>query len=277
MNSIRLSILMGLFLVASCKQDIAKKQAVVAPQKTERSIPAPVAATPAGVLSRKEVPILCYHNIKNIAASAGPNTKVYTVSPIAFEEQMKALSDHGFHSVLPGQLREYLLYGRPLPANPVLITFDDTHEEQYRIGAAEMEKYGFKGVFFVMTVSINRPHYMSKAQIKSLSDTGHVIGAHTWDHHRVTQYSGTDWELQLEKPKKKLEAITGKSVDYFAYPFGLWNPQAIGEIKKRDYQLAFSLATKRDSLSPLYTIRRIIVSGGWSSDRLLKEMHSSFQ
>jgi hypothetical protein len=32
-----------------------------------------------------------------------------------------------------------------------MITFDDT-VEQYTIGAAEMEKHGFKGVFFVMTV-----------------------------------------------------------------------------------------------------------------------------
>jgi hypothetical protein len=29
--------------------------------------------------------------------------------------------------------------------------------EQYTIGAAEMEKYGFKGVFFVMTVSLTVP------------------------------------------------------------------------------------------------------------------------
>jgi peptidoglycan/xylan/chitin deacetylase (PgdA/CDA1 family) len=47
-----------------------------------------------------------------------------------------------------------------------------------------MEKYGFKGVFFVMTVSINRPNYFIKEQIKELSDTGNVIAAHTWDHHR---------------------------------------------------------------------------------------------
>jgi peptidoglycan/xylan/chitin deacetylase (PgdA/CDA1 family) len=63
--------------------------------------------------------------------------------------------------------------------------------EQYTIGAAEMEKHGFKGVFFVMTVSINRPNYLTKEQI-AISD-GNVIAAHTWDHHRVTKYTGDDW------------------------------------------------------------------------------------
>jgi peptidoglycan/xylan/chitin deacetylase (PgdA/CDA1 family) len=37
-----------------------------------------------------------------------------------------------------------------------------------------MEKHGFKGVFFVMTVLINRPNYLTKEQIAALSDTGNV-------------------------------------------------------------------------------------------------------
>jgi peptidoglycan/xylan/chitin deacetylase (PgdA/CDA1 family) len=37
-----------------------------------------------------------------------------------------------------------------------------------------MEKHGFKGVFFFMTVSINRPNYLTKEQIAALSDTGNV-------------------------------------------------------------------------------------------------------
>jgi peptidoglycan/xylan/chitin deacetylase (PgdA/CDA1 family) len=51
-----------------------------------------------------------------------------------------------------------------------------------------MDKYGFKGVF-VMTVSINRDNYLTKDEIKNLSDSGHVIAAHTWDHHMVTKYA----------------------------------------------------------------------------------------
>jgi peptidoglycan/xylan/chitin deacetylase (PgdA/CDA1 family) len=49
--------------------------------------------------------------------------------------------------------------------------------EQFSIGASEMEKYGFKGVFFVMT-AINRPNYLSSDEIK-LADAGHEVAAHT--------------------------------------------------------------------------------------------------
>ena len=55
-----------------------------------------------------------------------------------------------------------------------MLTFDDTDEEQYSIGAAEMNKYDFKGVYFVMTISINRPRYMSNDQLKTLSENGHT-------------------------------------------------------------------------------------------------------
>jgi peptidoglycan/xylan/chitin deacetylase (PgdA/CDA1 family) len=92
----------------------------------------------------------------------------------------------------------------------------------------------------------------------------------------VTKYSGDDWNVQLVKPKAKLEEITGKPVPYFAYPFGLWNKEAIPEIKKSGYQMGYILSTKRDSIDPLYTIRRMIVSGTWTTERMMKSTESTF-
>jgi peptidoglycan/xylan/chitin deacetylase (PgdA/CDA1 family) len=172
-------------------------------------------------------------------------TKVYTVKPTDFAAQMKALSEAGYHTILPAQLYDYLLHDGPLPSKPIMITFDDTRGEQYTIGAAEMEKHGFKGVFFVMTVSINRPNYLTKEQIAALSDTGNVIAAHTWDHHRVTKYTGDDWNTQLIKPKAKLEEITGRPVTYFAYPFGLWNKEVIPSKEERISNGLYTVSQKR--------------------------------
>jgi Predicted xylanase/chitin deacetylase len=157
-----------------------------------------------------------------------------------------------------------------------MITFDDNDKEQYTVGATEMAKYGFKGVYFIMTITINRPRYMSEEEIKQLSDSGHSIEGHTWDHHMVTKYTTATWDTQLVKPQKRLEAITGKSVKYFAYPFGLWNKEAIPVLKDHGYKLAFILSTKRDSTEPLYTIRRMIVPGQWSPQGMIKAMKTTF-
>ena len=186
------------------------------------------------------------------------------------------LADSGFHSILPDQLYDYLTKNRPLPVKPVMLSFDDTDLGQFTVGFPEMKKYGFKGVFFIMTVSIGRPNYMTREQIKELSDAGNLIGSHTWDHHNVKKYQGKDWEIQIDKPTRLLESITGKPVRYFAYPFGLWNQQAIPELKKRNFLAAFQLITKRDDLEPLYTIRRMIVPGYWGNATLYTSMKRNF-
>jgi peptidoglycan/xylan/chitin deacetylase (PgdA/CDA1 family) len=273
-----LPLFIAFFLLASCqsKTNAPKKDVASAKKEIKIETPKKEEASPEEIVKKPEVPILCYHRIRTILPSDGSNMKVYSVTPEAFAQQMKALSENGFHTILPAQLEEYLTHNGKLPSKPIMITFDDTREEQFNIGASEMKKYGFKGVFFIMTISINRPKYMTNEQLKSLSDDGNIIGAHSWDHHMVTKYEGQDWENQLTKPKKKLENIIGKPVNYFAYPDGIWNQAAITQIQKNGYKLAFILSTKRDSTLPLFTIRRIIVAGTWSTSGFLKAIQSSF-
>ena len=275
------SVFLGLFLLIGCqsrtkeaKLDSVVNSDTIAVKKIAEKKEIADAAT---IISKKEVPILCYHNIREFSSTASAVMKTNTVKPADFAAQMKTLADAGYHTILPEQLYNYLAFDGSLPEKPIMITFDDTRIDQFTIGATEMKKYGFKGVFFIMTVSINRPGYMSKEEIKSLSDDGHVVAAHTWDHHMVTKYSGDDWNTQLVKPKAKLEDIIGKPVTDFAYPFGLWNTAAIPELKKSGYKMAYILSTKRDPVDPLYTIRRIIVSGTWSTQGMIKSIESSFK
>ena len=228
------------------------------------------------ILARPEVPVLCYHHIRSFRPGESERMKGYEVTPEAFAQQMQILADSGFHTILPGQLYEYLTHGAALPSRPVMLSYDDTDLEQFTIGESEMKKHGFKGMYFIMTISIGRPRYMNKEQIKQLSDDGNEICCHTWDHHMVTKYHDADWDTQLVKPQRKLEEITGKPIQYFAYPFGLWNQAAIPELKKRGYKLAFILSTKRDTAEPLYTVRRMIVPGQWSPTGMLKAMKSTF-
>jgi peptidoglycan/xylan/chitin deacetylase (PgdA/CDA1 family) len=159
-----------------------------------------------------------------------------------------------------------------------MLTYDDTDDDQFDIALPEMKKYGYKGAFFLMTVPINRPRYMTKEQIKKLADDGQDVSLHTWDHHSVKGYkTEQDWITQIEKPKKTIEEIIGRPVVDFAYPFGLWNREAIPELKKRGIRSAYILSTKRDPDDPLYTIRRIIASGYWSANTLHRSMMESFK
>ena len=219
---------------------------------------------PSVILGKKQVPILCYHQIRDWKPTDSKISKDYIVPPAAFAAQMRMLADSGYHTITPDQLYSYLISGVRLPEKPIILSFDDTDLDQYTTAYPEMKKYGFKGLFFIMTVSLGRPHYMSREQVRMLSDDGNTIGSHTWDHHNVKKYEGNDWITQLDKPTRQLEQITGKSIHYFAYPFGLWNKAAFPELKKRGFIAAFQLNEKADPVDPLYSIRRIIVPGTWS-------------
>lgn len=269
------SLLAILFFFIACNSSSDKtiNKSSTAKNNTDSNNSKPIADV-ATILSRPEVPILCYHHIRSKYSSG--RMQEYEVSPSQFAEQMKTLADSGYKTILPDDLYEYLVHGASIPAKPVMLTFDDTDEEQYSIAWTQMKKYGFKGVYFVMTISINRPRYMTEEQLKDLSDSGNVVEGHTWDHHMVTKYTHATWDTQLVKPQKRIEAITGKPVKYFAFPFGLWNQAAIPELKDHGYKLAFILSTKRDSTEPLYTIRRMIVPGQWSAQGMLKAMKSTF-
>lgn len=237
----------------------------------------PEIADAATILARPEVPVLCYHQIRNWKGNESRGVKDVVVPPELFKSQLQLLADSGYHTILPDDLYDYLTKGTTLPDKPIMLTFDDSDHDQYAIAAPEMQKHGFKGVFFIMTVSLGRSIYMSKEQVKELSDHGHVIASHTWDHQNVKKYKGEDWEKQIAKPARDLEELTGKPVEYFAYPFGAWNKEAIPELKRNGVKAAFQLSTARDSAEPLYTIRRMIVPGDWSAQTLYKAMKRTFK
>ena len=228
------------------------------------------------ILSRPQIPILCYHQIRNWLPSDSKRAKDYIVPVENFREQMKSLADNGYHTILPDQLDGYLLRGAALPTKPVMISFDDTRMEQYTIAREELSKYGYKGVFFIMTVALNKPGYMTSEEVKNLADEGNIIGSHTWDHSNVKNYVGEDWIKQVDKPSQELERLTGKPIKYFAYPFGLWNKNAVEHLKQRGFTAAFQLSDKRDPDDPEFTIRRMIVPGEWSTAILARWMNQNF-
>jgi peptidoglycan/xylan/chitin deacetylase (PgdA/CDA1 family) len=221
------------------------------------------------------VPVLCYHNV-----TAG-NT--HASSPLFISEnelcrQMQTLSDSSFHSILPDELYACLIQGKPLPPRPVVISFDDSHKEHYAIAAPVLEKTGFRGVFFVMTVTIGKKGYLSGTDIHALHKKGHAVGCHTWDHPHLSGELGLpDADRQLRSARETLEKITASPVTSFAYPFGAWNEALVEQLQKNGFRIAFQLSGRNMSRHPQFTVRRIMVNGNWDGPRLLAEMRKSFQ
>lgn len=259
-----LSMLIVCLTLACCKQPEKKADDPI------KTVAQPKENTAAQILAKQEVPVLCYHRI-----SEG-NKGDYTVRPATFSAHMKILADSGYHAILPTDLYKYLVFNKALPEKPFMITFDDSRTEHSTIAAPVMEKYGFKGTFFIMTITYNKKNYMTTEQIAALAKAGHTIGLHTWDHTMVSKFKdSTDWERQIIQPKSKLSSIIGMPVEYFAYPNGVFNHEGAMGLANH-FKLSFILASKRDSSVPLQTIRRMIVPD-WSAESMLRSMRRTFK
>jgi len=157
-----------------------------------------------------------------------------------------------------------------------MISFDDTRLAQYTIAAPILEKYGFKAVFFIMTVCVNKSDYMSSTMINDLATRGHAIGVHTYDHPLVRDIKSDQWNRELKEPKIFLENVIHNDVNYFAYPFGPWTETCITRLKEDGYKAAFQLDGKKSLKDPLYTIKRLMVEGYWPAQTLHRKIARTF-
>lgn len=263
-----INIFFALSIIACNPANQPKRMVKTAVQKDSTAVKT-VPNSPAQIYAKPEIPVLCYHRI-----ALGMKSE-YEISPATFSAHMKILADSGYHSISPAQLYDYLIYNKTLPEKPVMITFDDSRIEHYEIAAPVLEKHGFRGVFFIMTITYNKKNYMTTEQIGQLAKTGHTIGLHSWDHVMVTKYkTPEDWKKELTDPKAKLEKIMGGPVEYWAYPNGVYDHRGAEELSKY-FKLSFILTSHRDTLLPLQTVRRMIVPE-WSPASLLKSMRQTF-
>jgi len=228
--------------------------------------------TTDNLVSKKQIPILSYHNILTTNIKDGP----YHISQDHLEAHIKYLKEHGYVSVLPEDIYNYYLHDTTLPDKCIMFSFDDTRKEHFTMAAPLLEKYGYKGTFFIMTVAIGKKNYMTSEEIKNLSDRGHCIGHHTYDHQNLKKLPVDQWKKQISDPKTKLENIIGINVCYLAYPFGLCNDFAANELAKNGIYAGFQLSGKQRPENELYFIRRLLVPGTWSNERLLKEINFTF-
>ena len=234
------------------------------------SASATTTADPAEITSRTTVPVLCWHQLREWEPSDSDyDRQLLVCPPKTFRAHLDAIVENGWSAISPDDYLRHLATGAPLPAKPVLLTFDDSQGSQITHGLPELMRRDLKATFFIMTVVLGNTGWMTKADVKNLARKGMTIGGHTWDHHRVDEYSGSDWQEQLVQPRKMLETITGKPVEHFAYPFGAWNPPALTHVAEAGYRTAFQLDDKQPSTTtPLLTLKRSLVNSTWTGSGL---------
>lgn len=206
------------------------------------------------------IPVLMYHHIGNVPDSAR-NDKIrigLTVSLAAFKNQVDIIKSLGYTTITFQDFTKAISSGECLPANPIILTFDDGYRDNWD-SAAILKQNNMKAVYYIITDKVGLPDYLDWDQIHTLADDNNEIGSHTISHPDLTDLSYFQQRLENEIiTSKKILEQQGFSVVSFAYPSGKYNA-AIATLVGEHYLFARTthkgIFTPRAKSTEIGTIR----------------------
>lgn len=171
---------------------------------------------------REAVPVLCYHGFaEDTSAIRGKLTEPYA----QFEEMLRFLAKNGYQPSFPEELQTV----GPDMKKPIIITFDDGRKEQLR-AAALMQKYGMKGLFFVIPSRISEEsnEYLTPADLAMLTSWGHQIGVHGYAHRSMVESPEETEAVRNAALGVVKAAVPSQRVfPSFAFPFGHYDTSVV--------------------------------------------------
>lgn len=214
-------------------------------------------------LYQDQVAVLVYHHVSDTVKGPG------TISTGLFHDQLSFLQSRKYNFISLDQFKAYL-QGGPVPDNAVLVTFDDGYESFYTNAYPVMKELNVPAVSFVITGTIDKPlegttPFLNREELASLGKEQGFIGlqSHTDSQHdkqngkaylthhlTVNGRTETDAEYKARLTgdavtcRKKLGAYAQGSGDTLAYPFGIYNPEAISALQEGGVRYAFTVMPK---------------------------------
>ena len=181
-----------------------------------------------------------------------------------FEAQLAAMLTAGYTPLSLHRALRGLRGEEELPANPIVLTFDDGWEVQYYGVFPVLKQYKIPAAFFVMPGFHDRQAgYMDWDQLADIADFGLEVESHTLNHADLPRLARTDWGAVLAEvviSKQLLEERLGRKTRYFDYPLGYQNERIRQVVRDAGYEAAVTIGPGvHQSAAALYTLRRIRV------------------
>lgn len=212
------------------------------------------------VQSQAPVPVLMYHVIANPPPSA--QLPELFVDPKTFDQQMQWLRSHGFAGVSLNQVYDAWFKGGELPEKPIVVSFDDGYRGQYVYARPELRRLGWPGVLSLIVRTVEEPNgELSPQMVQSLINDGWELDSHTIHHLDVSQLSGSQLQQEVGESRRILQQRFHQPVNFFCYPSGRFDAQAIQAVRAAGYLGATTTDEGLASKGEMYTLKRIRVDG----------------
>ena len=229
---------------------------------------------PVAAQYKNGIPVLLYHHVSDERT----DMPELTLSVAAFERQVKRLRDAGFESIRLSEFLEYMA-GKEvaLPERPILITFDDGYEDNYRYAFPVLKREGFRAVIFMVGINFDRKNRLTSAQIHEMQADGWEVGAHSMTHPDLAELTSEMMRREVTKSRRKVEQAARVSGVVFAYPGGHYSQDVMEAVEAAGYQGAFSVLSglNHPERDHAYLLRRIPVFRSTDFDRLMRNLEEN--
>lgn len=212
-----------------------------------------------------KLPIIMYHSVLKDKSQSGD----YIVTPSLLEKDLMYIKNNNYHTIVMQDLIDYVERDIPLPSNPIIITFDDGHYNQYEYVYPLLEKYQMKAVIsivgsytdqFSKTNEANPNYgYLRWCDINKMMESGFIeFQNHSYQLHEYsnngrsgsTRKSGESlshykmiFQNDIQKLQTDFETNTRYIPTTFTYPFGLVSKHTTSFLKELGFKASLSCST----------------------------------
>jgi len=253
------------------QQDVAVARAV-----SSRGQNAAVAARSSAPPPSARVPILMYHHVAAAPPGADAVRRDLSVSPGAFIDQLHYLRQNGYQTIGLQDLLAHLDHGAPLPARPIVLTFDDGYDDNYSQAYPILRSFGFAGVFFVLTDFVGQPGYATWENLTEMNRNGMDIEAHGRTHADLAISSAADAAWQIAGSRSVLEEKLGRPVQFYCYPSGRYTAKTVELLRAHGYRAAVTIAYgATHTAAGVFELDRIRVRGTDTLEQFAAKIQSA--
>jgi peptidoglycan/xylan/chitin deacetylase (PgdA/CDA1 family) len=206
------------------------------------------------------IPILMYHYVEYVTDTKDTIRKSLDILPTTLDKQIEILKKAGYTFITAGQLGDALSGRFQIPSKSIILTFDDGYRDLYTDVFPIIKKYHIKITAYIISGFLNNPNYLFSTQLKELVDSGLVeIGDHTINHLALKGKSMDVVTHEIKQSKLDLEKEYKISVVSFAYPYGLYDDQAMHIVKDAGFSNAVATTPGNEIVSQdqIYDIHRV--------------------
>lgn len=142
------------------------------------------------------------------------------------------------------------------------VTFDDGHISNFEYALPILLSRELTARFFI-TVGWTgkKPGYMGWRELRSLHESGQLIGAHGWSHAFLTHCAPGDLDRELSGARLMLEDKLGTSITTMSLPGGRYNQRVLAACREAGYTQIFTSVPRAERAPSGFMVGRLNVRG----------------